>query len=124
MTETDKFTPQQIKLRERLCKHGLTMHAGGFNYDPLWPYGKMPVVSVWCETEEPTDEELKTLVTIAENRIQHFNPQVTDGLSAEGANMITVRKVGGLWTFRKLTWNQGPLWYPNRLPLEELHKVF
>ena len=114
---------EQSPLESLLDDAGLPIHKGGFAYDPIDShFTKYPVLAVWHESELPTEEELKTLVEIAQEKISRFNPQYTHGFLAEGANMITVKKEKGQWTYHKLTWRQGPIWSPNLTSLSELRK--
>lgn len=122
MTEQRTPTPREIELRKRLADTGIAVHRGGLNYDPMGIDSLVPVVAIWLESELPTDEEIKTIRTVAQKKINRFfNPSAVEGLAVRGANMITLfKRVDGTWTFRRMTWQDGPTWYPKPGTLEEI----
>lgn len=109
---------------DRLLKLGLYLHkVGGLHFDsPSLGLTKIPICAIWEESEELTEEEVKRLGGIFTEIIQKQYPDATKDFKATSANMITFRKVDGKWTFRRLTWEIGPIWYPIHGSLEEIGK--
>lgn len=128
MTETAQPTPREIALQEALSDTGIPLHRGGLHWDPFNPYigifskEPVPVVAIWSESEIPTGEEISTITKIAQDTLDRFfAPSEVEGLFARGANTITLfKKAQEIWTFRKMTWDSGPIWYPISGPLNEL----
>jgi len=109
---------------DRLLKLGLYLHkSGGVHFDsPSLGLTKMPICAIWEESEELTEEEIKTLGEIVAEFIKKYYPDVTKDFKATSANMIIFRKVDGKWTFRRLTWETGPTWFLEHGSLEEIGK--
>jgi len=108
-------------LIERLRKIGVYLHSGGLSYNPIMAFSaKIPLVAIWKESEEPTDQEISQLAEIVETMAGHYKPTAVHDFIVEGANMVTLRKVNGKWTFRRMTWEMGPTWFLQPGTLEEI----
>lgn len=127
MSEQRTPTPREIELQSKLADTGIAVHSGGLRYDPILWMGidpLTPVVAIWGESKIPTDEEIEAIKTIAQRKIDRFfHLSEVKGLSARGANMITLfKKEDDTWTFRRMTWQIGPTWYPKPGTLEEIRE--
>lgn len=118
MTSASKLKKNTI---EELRKVGVYLHKGGFGYDSLSSaFISLPLCAIWYESEEPTPDELTELSEIPKALAEYFNPQCVRNYCVEGVNMVTLKKENGKWTYRKMTWSEGPMWYPKYGSLENI----
>ena len=129
MSEVRNFTPREQELITAIGDTGIGLHRGGMNWDPLSPTMDVfsqrltPMVAIWPESEVPTPEEVESIVQIGKDKLKKalFHPSEIQGLSAPGANMATLfKRPEGTWTFRRMTWSVGPMWFPKPGTLEEI----
>lgn len=106
----------------RLRKVGIYIHRGGFAYDAtVNMFEKRPACMLWHKSEHPNRDEIKELGAIVEAWFKKFGIlRIPEDFLEEGANTITFKKENGRWTFRKLTWKVGPMWYPKPGTLKEI----
>ncbi|KPJ56894.1 hypothetical protein AMJ49_03170 [Parcubacteria bacterium DG_74_2] len=98
---------------KRLKKIGVSIHKGGYGYNPIsGVFGRRPVCAMWHESEEPTKEEMTILERIVKKILSGFDPSEVKGFAAKAANTVTLKKEQGKWAFRRLTW-KGGLWSSN-----------
>lgn len=102
---------------EKLKSVGVHIHSGGFSTNLIMsPLMVHPLVAIWYESEEPTEEEIKQLQTLLKNQLKGWNPTYVKDFCVEGANTLTLTKKNGHWKYRRLTWQCGGFfpYYPNK----------
>lgn len=111
--ETQKPTPREIELQNVLKDSGIAIHQSGFAYDinTLLSDDYRPAIAIWGQSQIPTKDEIEKIKLFAEAFISDF--ESTKDLSAIGISTHTLfKKDNGNWTFRNMTWQIGPTWYP------------
>ncbi|MDP3999338.1 MAG: hypothetical protein Q8P76_01935 [bacterium] len=117
------ITAQKLtkRTKAKLMKMGIYTHAGGFGYDPIMAMGsRTAVMAIWYESEEPTAEELVLLKEIYQGRVTKWYPDVDKNFLAMSANTTTLKKENGVWTYRRMTWREGPTWSQKSGTLQEI----
>lgn len=120
-------TPQETALRATLADSGISVRTGDLCVDPhdlergAFSGQLLPVIDVWRESELPTGNEIGTMLYFAQSKLDAFLERDIEGLSARGANTITLRKLpDGRWTYRRALWSQQNEWSPEPSSLERL----
>jgi hypothetical protein len=105
---------------------GVPISRNAYGFDPIVngnPFNWSPIVSITIESDEPTRDEVDQIGAMAGHLVEKFSFHPTDvkGMFAKGFNTITFKKnFDGTWTFRRMSWTQGPTWFPIPGTLEEL----
>lgn len=111
-------------MQNKLLKKFIYIATGGFNFNILLNFNtKVPLIAIWEESEDPTDEEIEVIYSrILKGAASIYYPHVIEQqkYTDEGHNTVTLKKEGGLWTFRRLTWSQGPMWSQKTGTIEEI----
>lgn len=83
---------------------------------------EMPFLAIHESSEAPTPEEILIIGEIRKTIARKFGAQ-EDALCGESANMVTIAKIDGRWTFRHMTWQVGPTWHPTTQTLEDIQNA-
>lgn len=124
MSEQRTHTPREQELLQAIGENPIAVHSGGMHWDPIvgmFSERATPMVSLWQESEIPTDEEIEKLLKLGRDIMTRamFSTREIEALAAPGANMYTFfKKPDGNWTYRKMTWEI--MWHPQPGPLEEI----
>ena len=104
----------------RLEAIGVPIHKGGLDGTNLTlALARNFFLAIYEDSEKPTEEELEQIEALRQHIATRFGAslEVKQGISA---NMVTIRKTEGRWTFRKMTWTTGPSWHPETRTLEDV----
>lgn len=108
------------KCIERLKSLGCAIQSGGLNSsDVSLGMMVMPFLAIYETTEDPTEEEMQQILELRQHIAMQFGAS-KESVDARGANMVTIKKENGRWTFRRLTWRVGPLWHPTVKTLADI----
>lgn len=111
------------EVMDGLQEVGVHLHSGGFGCDSFASMmARLPLVAIWYESEEPTLEEMQVLAAIVKERADLFRPSAVENFRVEGVNTVTLKKIGGQWTFRRLTWTRGPTWSPRLGTIQQIRE--
>ena len=119
MSEFRRFTPRELELRASLEGTGVAVHTEEHPWGPEAesPHPDfLPVVALWGESEVPTVDEISRLRELAriqiERGLQSGQLQASDveGVTARGVDMAVLFKRPGGWSYRRFTWQVGPVW--------------
>lgn len=116
----------KAEVLEKLKLNGVALHQGGMSTQLLGlatAVIKWPIASLWHESKEPTDEEIGLLGSFVRKHLGLAEGAPIEHGMIEGFNMVTFYKRDGQWTFRRLTWTEGPMWYPRSGTLEQILKT-
>jgi hypothetical protein len=118
-----QHTPHEIELENSLKDSDIAIHIGGFTHHDtlglMFDESYRPAVAIWGQSKIPNETEVETMVDLAKTILSSFGR--TKNLSAVGINTITLfKKDEDKWTYRRLTWNEGPIWHPQEEPLTDI----
>ena len=119
------LSEQMIK---RLHERCIYVASGGFHFDVLLNLSSLtPLIAVYETSEEPTDKEIEFIhARILNDEAGIYIPEKIEEkrYAIEGHNTMTLKKENGKWMYRRLTWNQGPQWFPIQgTSIEELAEI-